>query len=44
MPAGEFVDLWDDSGASELRHSVLRRHFDAMKAISSASIERTHKF
>ena len=37
---GEFDDLWDRRSAAELRGDLLRRHFDAMMATSSAGVER----
>jgi arylsulfatase len=37
---GEFVNLWDEPGARELRFELLGRHFDAMMATSGAGIER----
>jgi arylsulfatase A-like enzyme len=38
---GEFDDLWNDRGARDLRATLLRRHFDAIMATSSAGVERT---
>jgi hypothetical protein len=37
---GEFDDLWGRRDASDLRGQLLRRHFDAMMATSSAGVGR----
>ncbi|MGH7302741.1 MAG: sulfatase family protein [Candidatus Rokuibacteriota bacterium] len=38
---GEFVNLRDDAGTRDLRGEILRRHFDAVMATSSAGIDRS---
>ena len=41
---GEFENRFDDPHYADLRNHVLRRHFDAVMATSSAGIERTHAY
>ncbi len=41
---GEFDDLWSRRDASDLRGELLRRHFDAIMATSSAGVARADMY
>ena len=41
---GEFVNLWDDPEAQDLKLRLLHNHLDAVMATSSAGIERVGRF
>ena len=41
---GEFVNLWNDPGAAQIRCRIIKRHFDAIMATSDAGVRRTKDY